>query len=235
MSKIKDCKNSNKRENMRLKFAKTCLMLGMSFILTGCVKEPEEIIEKMKNSFKKQNVGIIKNGDELTLVYEYLGKFYQFDDGEYIGQIFKSNNNSENIAYNYNDHEFLYAEPQLFFLNDTYPNVVLDYETLADFDENVYKKYEERYLEKVEFCKDCVNIYEIENMKTSEVTIVIGYKLNEAKIFNYETYMLEDYTGYNVNTILFGEDLEQKYYHYDEIINLITEYREDTMSLELKQ
>lgn len=237
MKKIKNSKNSKK--TMALKIKKLLLCSGMvltcGLSLTGCKEDASGIQKEIKGKKDlKETSGFIKEGDTLIPFY-YDGalanrNYHNFETGEYIGHRSAKtfNNTSYGVVVN-DENEIIYTQLQTIYFNDAYPDVYCNAEIVENFDEEVYKKYEEKYLQVQTFGKGFLNHYELESMETGEVTTLIGYQVSNTQFFNFETFSVEEYKGYNVTLVMSGANLENNMYSYGEILDMLEQTEEDIL------
>ena len=220
-----------------------------SFTLTGCgpVKSENVVIRLKNNNYKQEYVGFIKNNEEMIPYFkETTGiiEYYRYDTGEYIGKSEydtkayigklsrKVDEKSREIIVKEN--ELLYVEEQIIPFQECNPNAYYNYEAISEFTEETYKNLEKSYFASHTFSTKDFRIYEIKNLTSNEISYVIGRKANETKIFNYETYMLEDYTGYAITEI--GLDLEEDYeLYYSRIVKIIEDFRKEHEEMKLER
>lgn len=228
-----------KKELRKIKGLLYGIGLGvMSISITGCAPDPKENILKYleKNDYQEKNVGIIKNGEEFIPYYKYDQRFlcvargyYNSKTGEYIGDSNEKNIQSKN--------QILYAEEQIISFIECNPNVEYNYAAMSFFTEETYENLAESYFENHLFYPTNLglgfSIYEIKNLTTNEICYVIGRQLTGTQVFNFETYILEDYTGCAITEIEMTYDKEA--YSYQEILDLIKNYRENEMTLSLEK
>lgn len=218
-----------KEELKKIKGLLYGISLGITSIsITGCTPDkPEKILGYLKvGQYKEKNVGLIKNGEEFIPYYKYDQSYidvkrgyYSAQTGEYIGEMEKENIKLDDI---------IYAKEQIIPFIACNPNAEYNYEAISSFTEETYKNLADSYFETHAFK---FRIYEIKNLTTNNITYVIGRKVSGTDIFNFETYKLEDYTGYAITEV--EMTYEKESYYYNEILNLISEYRESINSLSL--
>ena len=73
--------------------------------------------------------------------------------------------------------------------------------------------------------------FEILNLTTNEIQYLIGEKEKENQLFNFETYLVEDYTGYAIKDMELNFEKEE--YYYSEILEIIQNYREENQQFSL--
>lgn len=216
--KITNSRNSKKSMPLKVKKMLLCggLVLGCSLGLTGCqatttAEKIKEIMAEDKNL--GANAGFIKNGNEFIPIYydNNYDNIHNSETGKYIGHKITENIDGIDRWLIENNGEILYTGSQIFFFSNCYPNVYYDTEIIADFDETVYEKY----VNQSGNGKEALNHYELENLKTGESTTLIGYQVSNTQFFNFETYRIEEYKGYDVELISSGTDLEEASYSYE--------------------
>ncbi len=212
------------------------LYLGLTFSLVAdsqVKSEPDVVRSKIENSseFTKET-GLIKNGNELIPFYVsgsiYYTKYYRLDTGEYLAIGDKEHpftSDYEKISKKIGD-KVLYTNLQVFSFDEVYPNVYLNAEIVSNFGEEEYRKYEEKFLNEINISKKFLNHYELENITTGEVKLLIGFQVSETQFFDFETYKVEEYLGYNINCTLEGKDLEQPNFSYKEVLDMLEEFKE---------
>ncbi len=210
--------------------------IGLGLIpLSGCTKPDEstDVVGYLKNNdYKQENVGFLKVNEQIIPYYKYDQRYffmakgyYSYETGDYIGKL---NNNDATIVFNKN---ILYASEQIIPFVECNPNAEYNYKTISSFTEETYKNLEESYFANHFFSSKHFRVYEILNLTTNEVNYVIGRKVSGTKVFNFETYMIEDYTGYAIKDM--EVVFEKEEYYYDEILDFIANYREQNQSLSL--
>lgn len=204
-------------------------------LLTGCQNNASNIqnaITKAKDL--KETAGFIKDGDTLIPFYydapSAYRNYHNLETGEFIGhgEIKTFDKINYYVVVNDKD-EIIYTPVQVIYFNDAYPDVYCNAEIVGSFDEEVYKKYEEKYLQVQTFGKGFLNHYELESMETGEITTLIGYQVSNTQFFNFETFSVEEYKGYNVTLVMSGANLENNTYSYGEILDMLEQAKEDTL------
>lgn len=205
--------------------------------LSGCIKpaKAEEIISYLKaNDYQQKNVGFLKVNEQVTLYYnydkQYIGDklgYYSYETGEYIGEL----NKVKSVITLKED--ILYTFEQVIPFTECNPNVEYNYETISSFTEETYQNLEKSYFKTHSFSSKYFRVYEILNLTTNEINYVIGRKVSGTEVFNFETYTVEDYTGYAIRDM--EVHFEKEEYYYDEILNFIANYREQNQSLKLER
>ncbi len=232
--------NKENKERTKLKIRKALLtgviFLGISTTLTGCRRDPEDVKEIINDADDLKNIaGVIKDGNTLIPFYydksnitSIICDYYNLETGEYIGKhvaIAYGSKICSNIKNSAN--EIIFVSPQIIWFGNVFPNVYLNGEIVANFDADIYQKYEDEYLKTTKFNKIYLNSYELENLKTGEVKYLIGYQITNTQFFNFETFELEEYPGYNVTCVIKGSDLEEEEYSYGTVLDMIEEAKEE--------
>lgn len=175
-------------------------------------RRPQVVTKDVEeNQYGQKNVGFIKLGEERLL--------YVSDD---------------RYTYSYLTGECLdYAWNQKIPFVECNPDAIYSYEAISQFTENTYENLEESYFRNHTFPNYKLHIFEILNLTTNEIQYLIGEKEKENQLFNFETYLVEDYTGYAIKEIDFTFDKNE--YYYSEILELIQNYRENNQNRKLER
>ncbi len=222
-----------------------CLLCGvgaMSVVATGCAhRTPHKVTNDIlaNNMFCQSHVGVIKSGDE----YLYFWKddsifpsdakvYYDFKSGEYLGSWQVSEWNNQKISTINSGKEILYSNQQVIPFEKCNPNVTYSYDVINKFTKDTCDNLVNSYFENNPFSVSDVSIYEILNLETNETSYIIGKKLKDTKVFNYESYMVEDYSGYAIKDM--KVNFEQENLYYSEILDYIENYRSQDQSLGLE-
>lgn len=189
--------------------------------LTGCNSEPS--MKSIVNSSKVTNVGILKEGDVITPYVKIEDSYYNICTEEIIGisgdiQIDKwefetCENESEKYILYFQAMPFIHCNPHTQYT----------YKKIMNFTEENYKDLENNYFASHTFTTRYIGIYEVINPTTNERKYIIGKRVSETEIFNFEAFMVEDYTGYTITNK--NIKFEKTEYYYPEILELIENYR----------
>lgn len=190
----------------------------------------------------KEATGFIKNGEEYIPYYS-LDSTVKGTDGEtYAEHGYYNYKNGEYIGYKFDDvwmnTEVVYNFQQIFSFDDYYPYVNCNYEMMNSLKEEDYKDLVDGYFANHKFYRCEIRVYKILNLTTNELQYIIGDKVrgqeeNETRLFNYETYKIEDYAGYAIKDM--NVYFEKFDYNYSEILEFIANYREQNQSLTLER
>ena len=201
--------------------------------LSGCDYTSTEIKYILThNNYDPEDIGYLKNGEESVPYFDNDGYnltirngLYNYNTAEYIG------NWTENGIQTKD--KILYAEEQVISFFECNPYVEYNYETVSSFTEETYQNLDASYFANHSFSSSNLKIYEILNVTTNEINYVIGRKVSGTQVFNFETYVLEDYTGHAIKDMEVTHEKEG--YYYSEILELIKNYRKQNQSLSLER
>lgn len=204
----------------------------MSLNLSGCSKPAasEDVVGYSEdNNYKQENVGFFKVSGQVIPYYKYdqhywfIKKgYYSYENGEFICD--------EDFCL---DGSILYSALQVIPFRACNPDVEYNYETISSFTENTYRNLEESYFDKCLFSSESFKVYEILNLNTNKATYIIGRKVSGTQVFNFETYKVEDYTGFAIKEMEGSFDKES--YSYQEILDFIENYRKENKGLSLER
>lgn len=74
-------------------------------------------------------------------------------------------------------------------------------EDYTEISPNKIYQFKNLFLENIQIPIYLLHKYEIENTEIGDKKIVIGCRLNETQIFNFETYAKEEYTGCEISNL----------------------------------
>jgi len=206
----------------------------ISISVTGCDPDsPENVLGYLKeNKYQEENIGLIKKGEIYIPYYSYDQRYwdvakgyYNSNNGEYIGD-----KKDEEIG---TENHIKYSKEQILPYKECNPNAEYNYEAISNFTEETYQNLTEDYFKTHTFSTSDFALYEIKNLTTNEIKYVIARQINGTQVFNFETYLLEDYTGYAITKVTISFDKES--YYYEELLDFITEYRKNLMKNTLEK
>ncbi len=201
---------------------------------------PNKIQQKITTSnYKQDEVGFIKNGiNTIPYIKINLGlletKYYDYQSKECLGYYDCIDKIKEpNCLKNSEDEPCLYEPAQVIpYQSIIEDGIGFDYDTLQTFTQETYDNLENTFLEEYKFSKKYISLYQVLNITTNESNYIIGKKLDNSKVFNYESYCVEDYTGYAIYEEKINFDKEE--YAYSEILDLLNSYRSENYTRNLK-
>lgn len=138
---------------------------------------------------------------------EYIGTIYRCDDVEFSSLKYISFITDKNL-------HILYWSDQIAYLNDF---------NIEEKKNSNYENLRNLFLESHLFEYSKLDKYIVENVQTGEQKIVLGYRVEENKIFNYETFKLENYSGYKINLaeLIYQNESDLSVLEYSDILDII--------------
>lgn len=239
--------STNKKRILQAVFAST-IFLGLTSMGIGCSNDLDKIV--CSNEETLFDAGFIINGEERLPFYvrscemseklsdadncffSYkIGEVFSLDDKSFIGNLYMSDDydffpTTRNKFILDAENRILYSSEQIAFFNDCDSNLVFDSSLIQTLQERDYYFLEQLFLERYPFLQRNIDKYFMEDLATGIVKEIIGYPLSSSLFFNYETYRVENYSGYNITVdasfqSCLGDNEYNKTITYEEIFTIL--------------
>lgn len=218
-----------KKENLKKLRGMLCTLALIStpLSLTSCRSKNEHTIKKIleNEEYQKERVGFIKSNDNYILYY-YDQNFRSKEDAYYNTSTMKLIGIKKDFFVEDKKYSMIETKDGSYFCptqvipyKECFQNDDYNYETITMFDDEIIKKLEKLYFENHMFPEDIIHLYEIKNLETNEIDNRIGMQLPKKKLFNYETYQVEDLEKYEITELELKK--EKQAYYYFEILDIL--------------
>lgn len=189
-------KTKNKLLQARWLLISSLLLVPVS--LTGCSNKNahDQIYDSLHNEDESTiygyELGFFKDGDEYKLFFAYnsftdFGEVYcDCNTGEKLGKYFMNKiHDSESNYINTTDQFIKFKELD--------KNLDLTYEEAMELTDEELDNMFKFFNENTNLSVQKYDIFKISNYETGEEKIILGIKLDDHKVFNLETYQVEEY------------------------------------------
>ncbi len=210
-------------ENTKKKMLKARWLLISSLMLvpaclTGCSNKSvhDQIYDSLQNEDESTiygyELGFYKNGDEYKLFFDYnslkdLGQVYcDCETGEQLGRYFM--NQIHDAKSNY-----INITDQFIKFKDLDKNLDLTYEEALELTDEELNNMFKFFSENINLSIQKYKVFKVSNYETGEEIIIIGENLADNKIFNLETYQVEEYVNCLIKEIgnISNQDTRDKF------------------------
>lgn len=197
----------------------------------GFIIDGEEKIPFYVSWYNKENDSAYKY-DHMDIEGRFLsfkaGKAYSLNDKNFIGDVYKCDDvafypTGRNTFITDKMGRILYAPEQVAFFKDCDSNLSFDYSMITSFKDRDYYLLKQLFLRQFPFWNRNLYKYEVENLITGERKNIIGYRLSDSLLFNYETYTVENYAGYEIkySSLDYNKTMDHNILTYTEILDVI--------------